>query len=80
MKSQHIENSIVGIGGTLLAIISPDRVAVIAGLSTAAWMLGSSAAQFMTHGIEENNHLGIYRPWKSLPSDALVPSSRSPWG
>lgn len=39
MKSQHIENSIVGIGGTLLAIISPDRVAVIAGLSTAAWML-----------------------------------------
>lgn len=39
MKPETAGNAAVGIGGTLLAIVSPEKVAVMAGLSTTAWML-----------------------------------------
>lgn len=38
MKPEVAGNAAVGIGGTLLAMVTPERAAIIAGLSTAAWM------------------------------------------
>ncbi len=46
MRHDTAGHAAIGIGGTLLAVISPEKAAVIAGLSTAAWMLwqlGTSA-------------------------------------
>jgi hypothetical protein len=39
MKSDAIGNAAIGIGGTVLALITPEKAAIIAGLSTAAWMI-----------------------------------------
>lgn len=39
MKPDTAGHAAIGIGGTLLAIVSAEKAAVIAGLSTSAWML-----------------------------------------
>lgn len=40
MKHEHLIHGAVGISGTALAAwLSSERVAIVAGLSTAAWML-----------------------------------------
>lgn len=39
MKPDHLINATIGVGGTVLAVITPERVAIFAGLSTGTWML-----------------------------------------
>ncbi len=39
MKSETAGHAAIGIGGTVIALITPEKVAIFAGLSTSAWML-----------------------------------------
>ena len=39
MKPDVAGNTAIGIGGTLVALVSPEKAAIFAGLATGTWML-----------------------------------------
>ncbi len=42
--NDKVGNSIIGVGGTALAVLTPERAAIFAGVSTGLWMLWQLAS------------------------------------